>query len=74
VGSSASASPGGKGGAGATIAGTAANNHDVGGGGGGGVGRIRVNSGTPTLSGLLSPTTSTAAATTGPLVTRPLLR
>ena len=35
------------------------------GGGGGGVGRIRSNSPSPSLSGVLSPALSTTAATTG---------
>lgn len=45
---------------------------DVSGGGGGAVGRIRVNAGTATLNGKLSPGATTSATSTGALLTRPL--
>jgi hypothetical protein len=58
---------GGKGGAGTTPAGQKGSNNDDGGGGGGAVGRIRVNAGTPSLSGTVSP-----SASQGTLLTQPL--
>jgi hypothetical protein len=68
---------GGKGGAGATLAGekppVATTLSDNQGGGGGGVGRIRINSASPpSLLGTLSPATPSAAVTLGPLPTAPL--
>ena len=56
--------------AGLKMSGTLSN---VAGGGGGAVGRIRVNAAaTPVLQGAVSPQHPSAAATTGPLSSRPL--
>jgi hypothetical protein len=66
------ASRGGNGAAGTTLKGETSPVEDVSGGGGGAAGRIRINSGTANLKGKLSPGTSTSAASTGALLTRPL--
>jgi hypothetical protein len=66
-------SRGGKGGAGATLAGEKSPSQSVSGGGGGAAGRIRLNySGKSDLVGTISPYTSSGAATTGEIPTRPV--
>ena len=62
------AADGGPGGAGDAPAGVMGASNSDSGGGGGAVGRVRINAGSPSVLGLVSPSQATGAFTMGPLL------